>query len=131
MELALLSPGQILSDESLVVSQDEVEEYLGVIPDNATEYIDYQIVPPLALVAFALARAMRTLSLPAGTIHTGQEAHFSTGIKIGDLSRCLIQIEQNSVRNGFRFVKLRLSVSDKAGEGVQAITSLAIPENGE
>ena len=131
MELGLLGPKQILSDEDLVVSQDEVKEYLGAIPDSSKEYIDYQIVPPLALVAFALARAMKILSLPAGTIHTGQEANFSAGIKIGDLVRCTIQMEQNSTRNGFRFVKLGLSVSDGTGEGVRAVTSLIIPENGE
>ena len=131
MELGLLVPGQVLSDEELVISQAEVEDYLGAIPDTTKEYIAFQIVPPLALVAFTLARAMRILSLPAGTIHTGQEANFSNGIKIGGLVRCKIQIEQNSVRNGFRFLKLGLSVSHGTDDGIRAITSLAIPENGE
>lgn len=131
MELGLLVRGQVLSDEELVISQDEVEDYLGAIRDTTKEYTSHQIVPPLALVAFALAQVMRMLSLPAGTIHTGQEANFSNGIKIGDLVRCKIEVEQNSARNGFRFLKLGLSVFDGKGDGIRAITSLAIPESGE
>ena len=126
MDLAALLPGQTLAEAELVVSQQAAEAYLTAVGDSSRVYLESRLVPPMALATLALAAALRSLDLPAGTVHTGQELTFAKLVKLGVRLRYSAMVEQNAVRRGLRFLRLQTRVTHQGQVVVHAATSLAI-----
>ena len=128
MDLGSLLPGQTLLEEGLAVSPEASGAYLAAVGDTSALYREQGLVPPMALVALALAATMRSLDIPAGTVHTGQEVAFSKLVTVGAPLRCSATVDQNTVRRGLRFLRVLMHVTNEGETVVQALTSLAIAE---
>ena len=128
MELGSLPVGHTLLEEEFVVSPEASEAYLAAVEDASALYRECGLVPPMALVALALAATIRSLGLPAGTVHTGQEVDFCKLVTVGAPLRCSATVDQNVVRSGLRLLRVLLEVNSEGETVVRALTSLAIAE---
>jgi hypothetical protein len=132
LDLSLLEPGQELVDEELLISPDIIAAYRSAVDDGATLYREHQVVPPMAVAALAMAAAMRSVELPEGAVHTGQELEFVRPVTPNTPLRCSVRVGLNSVRRGTRFLTLLFNVASVSSDSLTVVTgraAIAIPES--
>ena len=131
MDLNTLEPGHSLVDREIVVTDSMADAYIKAVGDESTLYAEERLVPLMAVVALVMAEAMDAVSLPAGTVHTGQELTFSRPVAMGSVVRCSATVAANSVRRGTRFLTLDLRGERDGETAVEGRAALAIPEEAE
>jgi hypothetical protein len=92
---------------------------------DATNYSD--VVPPLAIVARALLSLQSQISLPDGSLHTGQEVEHEREVRAGDALTLRGRIVQRSERQGFVISVIEFEVAADAGVAVRARTTIMAP----
>ena len=128
MELNTLEPGHRLVDREIVVTEEMAGAYVRAVGDDCALYAEEGLVPPMAVATLVMAEAMDAVSLPAGTVHTGQELTFSHAVAMGSAVRCSATVAANSVRRGTRFLTLDLRGELDGEAAVEGRAALAIPE---
>ncbi len=128
MDLNTLEPGHALVDREIVITSAMVGAYTQAVGDGNTLYADEGLVPPMAVAALVMAEAMDAVSLPAGTVHTGQELTFSRPVAMDSAVRCSATVAANSVRRGTRFLTLDLRGELDGQAAVEGRAALAVPE---
>ena len=128
MDLNTLEPGHRLVDREIVVTEEMAGAYVRAVGDECALYAEEGLVPPMAVAALVIAEAMDAVSLPAGTVHTGQELTFSRAVAMGSAVSCSATIAANSVRRGTRFLTLDLLGALDGEAAVEGRAALAIPE---
>ena len=128
MDLNTLEPGHRLVDREIVVTEEMADAYVRAVGDECALYAEEGLVPPMAVAALVMAEAMDAVSLPAGTVHTGQELTFSRAVAMGSAVSCSATIAANSVRRGTRFLTLDLLGALDGEAAVEGRAALAIPE---
>ncbi len=131
MDLNTLEPGHALVDREIVVTGEMADAYIRAVGDGNTLYAEEGLFPPMAVAALVMAEAMDAVSLPSGTVHTGQELTFSCPVAAGATVRCSATVAANSVRRGTRFLTLDLRGEQGGEAAVEGRTALAIPEESE
>lgn len=131
MDLDALEPGHALVDREIVITASMAGAYISAVGDSNTLYADEGLVPPMAVAALVMAEAMNAVSLPAGTVHTGQELTFSRPVVMGSAVRCSATVTANSVRRGTRFLTLDLRGALDGEAAVEGRAALAVPEADE
>ncbi len=92
---------------------------------DAGEYGDS--VPPLAIVALGLTSLQAQLSLPEGSLHTGQEVEQRAAVSAGTALTLSGRIAQRSERQGFVISVIEFDVASPAGQVVSARTTIMAP----
>ena len=128
MDLNTLEPGHALVDREILISESMAAAYVRAVGDENTLYAEAGLVPPMAVAALVMAEAMDAVSLPAGTVHTGQELTFSRPVAVDSAVRCSATVAANSVRRGTRFLTLDLRGELDGEAAVQGRAALAVPE---
>ena len=131
MDLNTLEPGHALVDREIVITSAMAGAYTQAVGDGNRLYADEGLVPPMAVAALVMAEAMDAVSLPAGTVHTGQELTFSHPVAMGATVRCSATVAVNSVRRGTRFLTLDLRGALDGEAAVEGRAALAVPEADE
>ena len=131
MDLNTLEPGHSLVEREIVITAAMADAYINAVGDTDALYAEEGLVPPMAVAALVMAEAMDAVSLPAGTVHTGQELTFSLPVETGSTVRCSATVAANSVRRGTRFLTLDLRGERDGGSAVEGRAALAIPETEE
>ena len=73
--------GHEFSPATFTISPEQVRAYLDAIGDT-NDYGDD--VPPLAAVALGLNALQEQITLPEGSLHTGQEVEHAAGLRAGE-----------------------------------------------
>lgn len=132
VETAELKPGQTVSERTFVLDADTVEGYVEAVGDRSIATrpaVLRDLVPPMAVAAISLRGVVEDLSIPGGTLHTGQELEFKRAVRVGETLECRATVAQHSVRGGRHFVAVRLSVEDAEHREVMTGKSiLVMPE---
>ncbi|MCY4448355.1 MAG: MaoC family dehydratase [Chloroflexi bacterium] len=128
MDLNTLESGYALVDREIVITSAMVGAYVRAVGDGNTLYAEEGLAPPMAVAALVMAEAMDAVSLPAGTVHTGQELTFSRPVAMGATVRCSATVAANSVRRGTRFLTLDLCGNLEGEAAVEGRAALALPE---
>lgn len=131
MDLNTLEPGHALADREIVITASMADAYIRAVGDECSLYAEERLVPPMAVAALVMAEAMDAVSLPAGTVHTGQELTFSRPVAMDSAVRCFATVAANSVRRGTRFLTLDLRGELDGEAAIEGRAALAIPENAE
>jgi len=87
-------------------------------------------VPPLAAVALGLAALQEQVSLPEGSLHTGQEVEQLAVARAGDQLTMTTRIAQRSERQGFVISVVEFEIAGGAGTAVRARTTIMAPAAG-
>ena len=130
MDIAALTAGQTLPRVSFTQDRDTVESYRQAVEDSSPVYAEEPgLVPPMAPAALVIRELLRALSLPPGTIHSGQELIFSSSLPVGAQVICDTTISQNGIRGGWRLLSVEFSISQEDGPVcVAGRSTLLIPE---
>ncbi|MXY60171.1 MAG: MaoC family dehydratase [Chloroflexi bacterium] len=128
MDLNALEPGHALVDREVVITSAMADAYISAVGDGNTLYAKEGVVPPMAVAALVMAEAMEAVSLPAGTVHTGQELTFLRPVAMDSAVRCSATVAANSVRRGTRFLTLDLRGEMDGEAAVEGRAALAVPE---
>jgi hypothetical protein len=92
---------------------------------DATSYADH--VPPLAVVALGLAVLQETISLPEGSLHTGQEVEHLATVPIDSPLTLSGRIAQRSERQGMVITVLEFEIASGGATAVRARTTIMAP----
>jgi hypothetical protein len=110
-----VSSGDVLPAFTMVVTADEVREYLRATGEDPEVWLEADLVPPLAALALTLAALTEEMPLPAGVIHSGQEVDFVRAIPIDSEITGFAVIDRRSERAGVLMTQLgfELQVEDE------------------
>ena len=87
-------------------------------------------VPPLAAVALGLGALQEQVSLPEGSLHTGQEVEHLAAAREGEELSMTARIAQRSERQGFVISVVEFEIAGGAGTAVRARTTIMAPAAG-
>ncbi len=107
---------------------DAVTSYLRSVGDEG-DYGGY--VPPLAAVALGLSALQAQISLPDGSLHTGQEVEQSGRLREGEELTLTGRIAQRSERQGFVISVLEFEIRGSGEAAVRARTTIMAPAAAE
>src|SRR5260370_42308849 len=96
--VSTLPRGYELEAAHFSLPRARVDAYLAAVGDRDA-YRD--IVPPLAVVALALAELQEQVSLPEGSLHTAQEVEQLREVRVSEELTMRGRIAQRSERQGF------------------------------
>ena len=123
--VSTLPRGYELESAQFSLPRERVDAYLDAVGDR-NAYGD--VVPPLAVVALALAELQAQVSLPEGSLHTAQEVEHLRTVRAGEMLTMRGRIAQRSERQGFVISVIELDVFSSDGEqALQARTTVMAP----
>jgi hypothetical protein len=125
--IASLPRGHELLPATFTLARGEIDAYLRAVGDQG-DYGD--AVPPLAVVALALAALQVQVSLPEGSLHTGQEVEQEREVRADEQLTLSGRIAQRSERQGFVISVIELEVSSDAGVALRTRTTIMAPRAG-
>jgi len=122
--ISALPRGHEFQAATFTLSRDRVAAYLRAVGD-ANGYGDS--VPPLAAVALGLNALQEAISLPEGSLHTGQEVEHSALLRAGEPLTLSGRIAQRSERQGFVISVIEFEIAGAGGAAVRARTTIMVP----
>lgn len=122
--ISALPRGHEFAAATFSLTPDAVAAYLRATGDQG----DYgEAVPPLAAVALGLNALQLQISLPEGSLHTGQEVEHERAALAGEELTLTGRIAQRSERQGFVISVIEFEVSSTGGVVVRARTTIMAP----
>ncbi len=129
VDYSQLEVGYEFSLSHYKLDSSSVSTYLKAVEDTSSLYRDTELVPPMAVAAYAMAAFIRGICLPPGTIHVSQEFEFIDTVSVGDTLISCARVSRKQSRGKFRLLAIELSVSNQRQKTVLAgKTSLMLPE---
>jgi hypothetical protein len=130
--LSELPRGHDLGQAQFTVTRELLTRYLGAVGDRNAVYAERALVPPVALVAFALGQLLERVDLPQGTLHTSQEIEVRRGVPLGAQVTMHGRVVQRSERAGLVLSVLEYDLMlDGADEpAIVGRTTVAAPASG-
>jgi acyl dehydratase len=117
---------------SYTLDQSSVALYLEATQETAMLFTREDLVPPMAVTAFAMAALSQSVSLPSGTIHVSQELDFNNPVKVNDVILCRSKVARKIERGGLRLMNIDISVTNQ--HNVNVLTGkvgFVLPEPGK
>ena len=88
VEYRQLEPGYELPSISYKLEPSMVASYLAAVEESSSIYLDNNLVPPMAIAAYAMTALSDSVELPPGVIHTHGEVKFLRAVNIGETIGC-------------------------------------------
>ena len=109
-----------------------VSTYLKAVGETGSLYQTANLVPPMAVAAYAMTALSDSISLPPGTIHVSQELEFIDIVSVGDTITCKAEVVRKQNRSRLHLMTVGLSVFNQNQKKVLAgKTSFVLPEYDE
>lgn len=109
--IADLPVGHVFDSVAIKIEPKRVEGYIQATGDTQSFYQDAGLVPPLAVVAFALGNLLETVGLSSGSLHVNESVDFFGAVNIGDSVEYHARLAQRSQRSGWIVSVLETEVS--------------------
>jgi hypothetical protein len=103
-----LTTGYEFPQTSFRVDTSMIVSYLTAIDDTTSFYQDTNLVPPMALVALAMAELSKSISLPEGAIHVSQELEFLNTVSPKDLITSHAKVSRKQKSGRFHLLTIDL-----------------------
>src|SRR5438132_1546017 len=110
--VSTLPRGYELEPAQFSLPRERIDAYLVAVGDRNAYG---NIVPPLAVVALALAELQEQVSLPEGSLHTAQEVEQMRAVGAGEMLTMRGRIAQRSERQGFVISVIEMDVLGAEG----------------
>ena len=132
VEYSQLEAGYEFPPSSYKLDSSMVAMYLKAVEDTSSLYQDTELVPPMAVAAYAMAALSESISLPSGTIHVSQELEFIDTVSIKDTITSYAKVSRKQSRSKFHLLTVELNVFNQRQKAVLAgKTSFILPAYGE
>jgi acyl dehydratase len=115
-----LSAGFEFPPQSYTLDSATISLYIEAVKENRDLYLREELVPPMAVTAFAMSALSGSVSMPDGTIHVSQELDFLKLVKVGDTITCRSRVSRKVDRGGLHLMNTDISVINQ--EGVEVLT---------
>jgi acyl dehydratase len=123
-----LEPGYRLPPTSYRLEPAMVAQYLAAVEEPSSIYQD-NLVPPMAIAAYAMSALSDNIELPPGVIHTHGELKFLQAVNTGETITCHSCVSQKLERGGLHLLTIDSSVFNQKEEKVLAgKTSFILPK---
>jgi capsular polysaccharide biosynthesis protein len=128
LDAVTLTAGHRFAPVQVVVTAEEVQRYLQVVGDDAALYQEPAApVPPLLLLARALAHLMEQVELRPGSIHGGQDCEFLGRAAAGRPLTLETSVERAATRQGQRILVVEMLLRDAEAELLRSRATLLVP----
>jgi len=97
-----------------------VSTYLKAVEETSRLYQDTELVPPMAIAAYAMAALSQGISLPPGTIHVNQELEFLDTVSVRDTITCQAKVSRKQNRGRLHLMTIDLDVFNQNQKKVLA-----------
>jgi hypothetical protein len=87
--------------------------YLGAVKEPNDLYLNQDLVPPMAVTAYAMAALAQSITMPPGTIHVSQELEFLDLVKLGDTITCCSKVSRKQDRGGLHIMNTDIIVTNQ------------------
>jgi hypothetical protein len=107
-----------------------VTAYLKAVKENGEAYRSSNLVPPMAVAAYAMTAISDSVILPPGVIHTSGEIEFRGRVNVGDTISCYGRVSHQLKRGDIHLLTIDFSIRNQKGSPViSGKTSFVLPEN--
>ena len=113
------------------VTEESVLSYIQAVGGLPDLYLEAQMAPPIALLAWSLGGLLRHLDLPPGAIHSLQEMETVRGIRFGESITALARMGATRRRGGMEFITVTYSLKTADGEEAMRGKSTVLVDRGE
>jgi len=129
VEYSQLEAGYEFPPSRYTLDHSIVATYLRAVEDSSGLYQDTELVPPMAIAAYAMAALSESISLPSGTIHASQELEFIDTVDINDTLTSYARVSRQQSRGRFHLLTIDFNVFNQRQQAVLAgKTSFILPE---
>jgi predicted thioesterase len=122
--ISALPRGHEFPPAVFIVTPEHAHAYLAAVGDRGS-YGD--ATPPLAVVALGLQALQEHLSLPEGSLHTGQEVEHERAVPTGQTLTLSGRVAQRSERQGYVISVIEFEIASADGVAVRARTTIMAP----
>ncbi len=124
----LLEVGHEFQPICYKLEKSMIDLFLKAVEETSSLYQTTELVPPMAVAAYAMAALADGISLPPGTLHVSQELEFLETVNSGETINCHAKVIKKQERGGFRLMVVGLDVFQLDGKKVLAgKTSFILP----
>ena len=124
-----LEAGYEFPPSSYKLDSSIVATYLKAVEETSSLYQDSELVPPMAVAAYAMAALSESISLPPGTIHVSQEFEFMDAVSTKDTVTSYAKVSRRQDRGKFHLLTVYLNVFNQDQQKVLAgKTSFVLPK---
>jgi acyl dehydratase len=116
IEYFQLTVGFDFPPQSYQMDKELVSLYLEATRDSSELYTSEDLVPPMAVTAYAMASLSQAVALPSGTIHVSQELDFLKTVNIGDTITCRSKVSRKVDRGGMHLMNIDITVNNQREE---------------
>ncbi len=132
IEYRQLEKGYQFPASSYQLDKSIVAAYLQAVEDTSSLYQDTELVPPMAIAAYAMVALSESMYLPPGTIHVSQEFEFIGTVSTNDTLVSNATVSRKQSRGKLHLLTVDLSVSDQRQNTVLVgKSSFILPEPDE
>ncbi len=133
IEYSQLEVGYEFPASSYQLDHSTVATYLKAVEDTDSMYQGTDLVPPMAVAAYAMKALSENISLPPGTIHVSQKLEFTDTVSINDSLTSYAKVSRKQSRGKLHLLTVSLNVLNQSQKAVLAGKAIFIlPEhNGE
>lgn len=128
-EYQQLKAGDELSPTRHKLDASIVSTYLQAVEESSRLYQTGELVPPMAVAAYAMAALFEAISLPPGAIHVSQELEFIDKVNVGDTITCSAKVIRKQDRGRLHLMTVGLDIYNQNRKKVLVgKTSFVLPE---
>lgn len=129
VEYSQLETGYEFPPGSCKLDRPIVSKYIKAVEETSGLYQDTELVPPMAVAAFAMAALSEGMSLPMGTLHVSQGIEFTGSVSIGDNITTYARVTRKQDRGKLHLLTIDLDVFNQRQKAVlSGKTSFLLPE---
>ena len=129
VEYSQLETGYEFPPSSSKLDCPIISEYIKAVEETSSLYQDEELVPPMAVAAYAMAALSEGMSLPMGTLHVSQGVEFMGSVSIGDSIITYARVTRKQDRGKLHLLTIDLNVFNQRQKAVlSGKASFLLPE---
>lgn len=132
LEYYRIEVGYEFPPTSYKLDSSMVSTYLEAVEETSRLFQGAELVPPMAIAAYAMAALSEGISLPPGAIHITQEIEFMDAVRVRDTITCHAKVSRKQNRGKLHLMTIGLNVFNQNQKAVLAgKVGFVLPEHNE
>jgi acyl dehydratase len=113
IEYSELATGYEFAPKQFKLDKETVTAYLKAVEADSHIYEEREILPPMAIAAFAMTALSEGIALPWGAIHVSQELQFLDTVNIEETLTSQARISRKLERGKFHMLTISIRVQNE------------------
>ena len=129
VEYGQIELGYEFSPVNYELGSSMVSAYLKAVEETSSLYRGTEVIPPMAIAAYAMKALSEGIAIPPGAVHVSQELEFMGTVTVGDTISCHATVSRKQDRGRMRLLAVDLNVFNQDQKQVLAgRTSFVLPQ---